>query len=350
VHKLGNGYAIFQKNPQTTDHIEVGSPALEISIIRSLSASAQLNPYFNTFVLHLKRLTTMAGELVLLTGATGFVGFATLIETLRYGYKVRAAVRSEQKAETVRSHPTLKDIKSDQLEFIIVPDFLGENAFDEAVKDVTSIVHLASPIPNSNISGEDDLDALMVQPAIEATLAVFRSAQKVNNVKRIIVTSSVVALVPFIVLGGMEKTDKRFGPEDRSDPAPSPYMHNTQIAYITSKNLALKHAEEFIKTEKPSFDVIHIHPSLVLGRDELVTTSRALDSGSNNYAMGIVLGKHAEGGLPASVVHIKDVALAHVRALDRNIPGNQSFLLSNTGDEGWTVCVISPPRRLRYLI
>jgi hypothetical protein len=62
------------------------------------------------------------------------------------------------------------------------------------------------------------------------------------------------------------------------------------------------------------------------------------------------LGKHAEGGLPASVVHIKDVALAHVRALDRNIPGNQSFLLSSTGDEGWTVCVISPPRRLRYPI
>jgi hypothetical protein len=31
------------------------------------------------------------------------------------------------------------------------------------------------------------------------------------------------------------------------------------------------------------------------------------------------------------------VALAHVRALDPKIAGNQSFLLSNTGEEGYTV-------------
>lgn len=281
----------------------------------------------------------MAGDLVLFTGATGFVGFATLVETLRHGYKVRAAVRSEQKAEIVRSHPILKDIKRDQLQFIIVPDFLVEDAFDAAVKGVKFIIHIASPIPSAEMTGEDDLDALMIEPAIQATLGVLRSAQKANTVQRVVVTNSAVGLIPFTVIAGIEKTDTRFGPEHRCDPVPSPYMNNTQVAYTASKVLALKRAEEFIKSERPSFDVIHIHPSVVLGRDELVTTSKALDSGSNTYALSLVLGRRDENAFPATVTHIDTVASAHVRALDSDVPGNQSFLVSSTGDEGWSVRV-----------
>lgn len=299
--------------------------------------------YFNSHPLDLVYLEnnklSMAGDLVLFTGATGFVGFATLVETLRHGYKVRAAVRSEQKAEIVRSHPILKDIKRDQLQFIIVPDFLVEDAFDAAVKGVKFIIHIASPIPSAEMTGEDDLDALMIEPAIQATLGVLRSAQKANTVQRVVVTNSAVGLIPFTVIAGIEKTDTRFGPEHRCDPVPSPYMNNTQVAYMASKVLALKRAEEFIKSERPSFDVIHIHPSVVLGRDELVTTSKALDSGSNTYALSLVLGRRDENAFPATVTHIDTVASAHVRALESDVPGNQSFLVSSTGDEGWSVRV-----------
>lgn len=280
----------------------------------------------------------MAGDLVLLTGATGFVGFATLLATLRHGYRVRAAVRSEQKAETVRSSPTLKDITGDQLEFVVVPDFLIEGAFDEAVKGATFIIHVASPIASPGMSVEkDDLNALMIQPAIQGTLGIFRSAQQANTVRRIVVTSSAAGLIPYAAMVG-EQTDQRYGPGNRCEPALPPYK-DTQDAYCTSKILALKHAEEFIEAEQPSFDAIHIHPVVVLGRDELATTPKALDSGSNAWALGPVLGRREEDALPAAVTHVNDVALAHVRALDcSKVAGNQSFLLSSTGDEGWTVC------------
>ena len=89
----------------------------------------------------------MAGELILLTGSTGFVGFETLRQALKHGYKVRAVVRSEQKAETVRSNPTLKDVSEDQLSFVVIPDLLAEGVFDEVVKDVDYIVLVASPVP-----------------------------------------------------------------------------------------------------------------------------------------------------------------------------------------------------------
>ena len=83
------------------------------------------------------------GDLVLLTGATGLVGFAVLRAALKKGYKIRAAVRSEAKAETVRSNPTLKDISKDQLSFVIVPDILPDGAFDEAANGVKYILQVA---------------------------------------------------------------------------------------------------------------------------------------------------------------------------------------------------------------
>jgi len=286
----------------------------------------------------------MAGELILLTGATGFVGFATLRLALKNGYKVRAAVRSDKKVETVRSNPTLKDISEDQLTFVVIPDFLAEGAFDEVVKDVDYIIHVASPIPRPELTGQDDLTTEMITPAVQATTGVFRSAQKAGkNVKRIVVTSSAAAIVPVTAFAG---SDEIWTPEHRTDPIPEPYFNNVQVAYGTSKTLALKAAEDFIASEKPSFDAIHIHPVVVIGRDELALTAKDLDSGSNQYALGGPLGRSNLEGFPVSITHIDDVALAHIRALDPKVPGNQSFLLSNTGSEGYSVSLRSHPLTL----
>ena len=289
----------------------------------------------------------MAGDLVLLTGATGFVGFAVLRAALQHGYKIRAAVRSEEKAETVRSNPTLKDVSEDQLSFVVVPDFLKEGAFDDAVKDVKYILHVASPIPLKHITGDDDLDAFFVEPAIQGTMGVLRSAHKAGTVKRIVVTSSAAAIIPPSLMMG-ETSDDIVTPESRVDAAPSPYMNNTQVAYAASKVLALKHAEEYVAKEKPSFDVIHIHPTVVLGRNELALTSKDVDSGSCEYALGLAVGRKSEHPWPIAVTHIEDVALSHIRSLNPEVAGNQSFLLSNSGKEGYEVSTTaySPIRNL----
>jgi nucleoside-diphosphate-sugar epimerase len=277
----------------------------------------------------------MAGELILLTGATGFVGFATLRQALKHGYKVRAVVRSEQKAETVRSNPTLKDVTEDQLSFVVIPDLLAEGAFDEVVKDVDYIVHIASPVPRPELTGNDDLTKEMVNPAVQATTGVFKSAHKYGtNVKRIVVTSSAAALVPVTAYAGSEEV---WTADHRFEAVPEPYFNNVQVAYSTAKNLALKVGEEFIANEKPSFDAIHIHPAVVLGRDELALSPKALDAGSNHYALAAPLGITNTEGFPAMVTHIDDVSLAHIRSLDPKVKGNQSFLLSTTGKEGYTV-------------
>ena len=49
----------------------------------------------------------------------------------------------------VRSNPALQAMnKSSQLSFIVVPDITVPGAFDDAVKGVSYIVHIASPIPS----------------------------------------------------------------------------------------------------------------------------------------------------------------------------------------------------------
>lgn len=91
--------------------------------------------------------STITDTLVLITEATGHLGFKVLRTALEEGYHVRAVVRSEQKATPLKSNNVLKATPGfSNLSFNIVPDFLTPGAFDEAAKDTKYILHVASPI------------------------------------------------------------------------------------------------------------------------------------------------------------------------------------------------------------
>jgi nucleoside-diphosphate-sugar epimerase len=124
-----------------------------------------------------------------------------------------------------------------------------------------------------------------------------------------------------------------YGPDYRSDYLEAPYMNQPVVGYVASKIAALKHAEGYIAKRKPGFDVIHIHPSYVEGRNDLTTTIKDFESGTNAFVLAPVLGRTTEDLKAPSVVHVEDVALAHVLALDLEIEGNQSFLLASSGQD-----------------
>ena len=273
----------------------------------------------------------MPNDLVLLTGATGLVGFRTLRTALENGYRVRAVVRSTAKADAVRTNKA-SNVEPGQLDFVIVPDFLEAGAFDEAVRDVRYIVHVASPVPKEGLTGADDLDAEMIQPAVRGTLSILEAARKAGSVKRVVVTSSMVATLPLAVLLGNPSTEV-FGPDYRAEGIPAPYMRSPDVAYVASKIAALKSASELVAENKPAFDVIHIHPSFVIGRDDMTATSKGCISSTNALALDLVLGKKEELPRLFATVHVDDVALAHVRALGESVAGNQSFLVSDSEEE-----------------
>ena len=78
---------------------------------------------------------------MLVTGATGFIGAHVIDELLSRGLRVRGTARSETKAnEMLRSRPQYAGM----LDFAYVQDLTVPSGFDEAVRGVDAIVHVAN--------------------------------------------------------------------------------------------------------------------------------------------------------------------------------------------------------------
>jgi uncharacterized protein YbjT (DUF2867 family) len=108
---------------------------------------------------------TFNPSLVLITGATGHVGFRTLIHALSAGYSVRAAVRSQAKAITLLSHHQIRSLNPGlRLTFAIVPDLSTLDAYEEAVRGVGYVIHIASPLISGCKVPISGYEAFFVEP------------------------------------------------------------------------------------------------------------------------------------------------------------------------------------------
>jgi nucleoside-diphosphate-sugar epimerase len=278
----------------------------------------------------------MAGELILVTGGTGLIGIKTIQLALKAGYSIRATVRSQAKADAVLATPTIKATKpGSRLTFVIVPDMLAEGAYDEVVKGVTYVFHIASTTIHGEGFTEDQFEKELIEPALKGTSSILTAAFKTTGIKRIVITSSEVAIIPW-----EEFIAKEVGTvfdETHKIPFPAGPYHRAFEAYAAGKVQALVATEEFMREKKPEFDVINIMPSFVIGDNELITDAGLLCDGTVKAALAQILGKDSGWGpTPSTSVHVEDVAKLHVLALDPKIAGNQSFLASSEGVNGTT--------------
>ncbi|RFU78330.1 hypothetical protein TARUN_3852 [Trichoderma arundinaceum] len=276
----------------------------------------------------------MAKDLVLLTGATGYLGYIILVDLLKHGYHVRAAVRSMEKAEKVIAAPSIKEISpsADQLSFALVSNMGSPGAYDEAVTGVKYIIHAAAPIPTWG-QGEQDSDTLerrFIKPSERGVIELLNAAASKagGTVKRVVMTSTTGAILPVSVVAGEQLEPSRiWDPEDRTEPTPPPYSSEFQ-AYAAAKVKALQTSEDFIKTNKPPFDLITIFPPWIWSRDELVSTAKDMLSGSSNAVLlGLLTGEESDFSMIGNAAHGQDVARAHVAALNPEVAGNQSFVV-----------------------
>ena len=119
------------------------------------------------------------------------------------GYKVRGTVRSQERAERIKQKYSQYQ---SQLEVVVVEDISQPGALDDATKGVQYVHHVASPfhfalvdpyVQSANatmiltlLSKKDFLD-----PAINGTLNALKAAQKAGTVRRVIITSSLAAML-----------------------------------------------------------------------------------------------------------------------------------------------------------
>lgn len=273
----------------------------------------------------------------MLTGATGLVGFNTLAFALRAGYNVRIVVRSDSKGNGVLEAPSIKALKlsSERLSHFVVQDIAAPGAYDDAVKGATYVIHCASPIPSfGDTAPTPELyDEFFVQTARKAAIGLLESIRKAGTIKRIVITSSIVGIVPLNYIVG-QGDDKIFNAESRTALDPGPYGAEFQ-AYSASKVAALNASEAWIKESSPGFDLISILPGWVFGRDELCTTAADFKSGStNSFLLGFLTGSRSDEPVAGNMSFVDDVAQVHVGALDPKIEGNQAFVVVSDGING----------------
>lgn len=259
------------------------------------------------------------GELVLVTGASGFIALHVIHKLLEKGYKVRATVRSLKRADDVRSaiqDAGIADAKVNEIEFVQV-DLLGESGWDEACSGVDYVLHLASPFPASEPKNENDL----IEPAREGTLRALRAAKKAGSVKRVVVTSSVAA----IVYGhGQRDADHPYTEKDWTE-LKTPKSHVG--AYTKSKTIAERAAWDWLEGEgKGSFELATVNPCVVLGP--------SLGKGVNTSLE--IPKRLLSGEVPAipdinfGIVDVRDVADLHVLVLESpKAPGQRFIAISD---------------------
>ncbi|KAI1762551.1 NAD dependent epimerase/dehydratase [Hypoxylon sp. FL1150] len=261
---------------------------------------------------------------VLLTGGSGFIAAHVLELLLQRGYEVVTTVRSETKASQIKSkYPGAK------LTVAIVPDIAQPGAFDDVIAshpDLEYVQHTASPFHYKWTDAKTEL----LDPAIHGTVSVLSAVRKhAPRVRRVVVTSSFASIVSD---AGLADPSKIFSEADWN---PSTYEDgltgSPATSYRVSKKEAEKAAWDFVARERPAFDLATVCPPLVFGPVAHHLDSLAAINTSNARYVDLIQGRWAgeTGEIPSSGVFlwvdVRDVALAHVEAMERPEAGGKRF-------------------------
>ncbi|KAL1225197.1 Phenylacetaldehyde reductase [Cardamine amara subsp. amara] len=237
------------------------------------------------------------GEVVCVTGASGYIASWIVKLLLLRGYTVRATVRDPSDAKKTE-HLLALDGANERLK-LFKGTLLEEGSFEQAIQGCDAVFHTASPVSLTAVHPQIEL----IDPAVKGTLNVLKTCTKVSSVKRVIVTSSMAAvLFPLPPLGPNDSVDESCF----SDPNA---CIEKELWYILSKTLAEDAAWKFAKEN--NIDLVVMNPGLVLG--PLLQPS--LNATAN---MIVQLIKSENDCIPKNyrLVDVRDVALAHVKAFE----------------------------------
>ncbi|KAI7755680.1 hypothetical protein M8C21_033564 [Ambrosia artemisiifolia] len=233
---------------------------------------------------------------VCVTGASGYIASWLVKFLLHRGYTVKATVRDLNDPKKTK-HLLALDGAKERLH-LFEADLLKDGSFDDVVKGCDGVFHTASPFFIHTDNPKEDL----IDPAVKGTLNVLSSCSKVQSIKRVVLTSSVAAvlyngspLTPEVVVDESWFSDQEFCKE-------------TKLWYPLSKTLAEEAAWKYVKEK--AIDMVSINPAMVIGpllQPTLNTSARAIFNLINGSTYS---------NITVGCVHVKDVANAHILAFE----------------------------------
>ena len=238
---------------------------------------------------------------VLVTGGSGYMASWIIKMLLEEGINVNATVRDPSNSKKVGHLTALAETSTGELK-LFKSDLLDAGSFDEPMRNCELLIHTASPF---FITGSKNPEEELIRPAREGTRNVLESAKRTPTVKRVVLTSSAVAIFGDnadidLTPGGMF-TEKEWNITSSAEHQPYPY----------SKTAAEKEAWTIAK-EQNQWDLLTINPGWILGpsvskRKDSMSISTMIQIGDGTYKMGVP-------ELWTPVVDVRDVASAHIKA------------------------------------
>lgn len=179
-------------------------------------------------------------------------------------------------------------------------NLMDEGSFDSAVQKCHGVFHIASPVIMDSPNPQEDI----IDPAVKGTLNVLTSCAKASSIRRVILSSSSVAML---------RTGRPLTPETVVDETWFSTLEGCEAALAKwcalSKTMAEEAAWKFVKEK--GIDMVSINPSIVIG---------PFVQPSLNYGASVILSlinepeKYPNAAL--GWVHVKDVAEAHIQAFE----------------------------------
>ena len=241
---------------------------------------------------------------VLVTGAAGFIGSHVVRELLASGRFVRATARNPSVASFLEEFPVGE---GGGLE-IVKMELLDSASVDDAVAGCSDVIHCAAALYLGAMDPQKDV----VDPSVVGTRNLISAIEKDGGVERIVHTSSVAAIRPTFY-----KKGATFGPSDWCDDAT--VKNNAYgLAKAEAERIIRRWWEGVPGDSRPR--LVTIHPSVVIGpmyaERHLVGSMKYLDH-LLKAKLPFVLKSHI------NMVDVRDVATAHVRALDAGVNGSR---------------------------
>ncbi|CAH8387440.1 unnamed protein product [Eruca vesicaria subsp. sativa] len=237
------------------------------------------------------------GKVVCVTGASGYIASWIVKLLLQRGYTVRATVRDPNDQKKT-DHLLALDGAKERLR-LFKANLVEEGSFEDAIDGCEAVFHTASPV---SLTAEDP-QAELIEPAVIGTLNVLKTCVKMSSVKRVILTSSIAAIIANASPSGPN------GLVDEtmfSDPS---FCEEKKQWYALSKTLAEDEAWKFAKAN--GLDLIVMNPGLVIGPILQPTL---------NFSVAVVVeltkGKDPFMTKSYRFVDVRDVSLAHIKALE----------------------------------
>jgi dihydroflavonol-4-reductase len=229
-----------------------------------------------------------AGDLLLVTGASGFVGSAIAIAARRMGYRVRVLVRSSSPRGNIQPDDE-----------VFIGDIRERASLANALHGVRYLIHAAADYRLWSRTPSE-----IIRTNAEGTRCVMEEALRAG-VERIVYTSSVATIA------------LRDGtPADESSPLSE---HDAIGAYKKSKVIAERLVEGMVQRQR--LPAVIVNPSTPIGPRDVKPTPT-----------GRIIVEAASGRMPAFVdtglnlVHVDDVAAGHLAALTRGTIGERYIL------------------------